>query len=482
MSDAVRTRKTPRNMGIGCLVAGALFLFDPFVGVFDFLPDAIGYLLIARGLYCLADVDDRLSEARRAALRLSLLGLARLVALVLTFAFVSANEQPVFMLLTVFSLGVLDLIAALPMWRHVGNGLTYLGSRAGATAILETTHGSRSCCERYVGFTAVYFVLREVLAVLPELTVLTHESGGAEVSIGSLYQFVGTIRIAACAVSLVLGLAWLFLTARFVRRIRTDKPFMSSLHDKYQAEVAVRHDLFAMRAVKASMTALTAAAVLSADMYIEGVSMLPDPLAAVCMMLSMIFLRRYTEGKHRLPLVASALYGVAATASWVMQIRHLGFNDLTDEALLAERLSTVKTVQTVTSLLFVVAFLLILRCLYRLVRRYTGLRPLRDASTVAEERTEAIHKHIRRKLVWVGVFAAVSAVSALVLWTVAPSMAPADPLVRPEAGHAFLIMLYDFLREAYWMVDLSLGVIFAVLTAHAGNEISEQMDYSYLMN
>ena len=32
MSDAVRTRKTPRNMGIGCLVAGALFLFDPFVG------------------------------------------------------------------------------------------------------------------------------------------------------------------------------------------------------------------------------------------------------------------------------------------------------------------------------------------------------------------------------------------------------------------------------------------------------------------
>ena len=33
-------------LGLGCIVAGAVFLFDPFVGVFDLLPDIIGYLLI----------------------------------------------------------------------------------------------------------------------------------------------------------------------------------------------------------------------------------------------------------------------------------------------------------------------------------------------------------------------------------------------------------------------------------------------------
>ena len=482
MSDTVRTRKAPRNMGIGCLVAGALFLFDPFVGVFDFLPDAIGYFLLAQGFYFLADLDDRLAEARHAALRLSLLGLARLVAMVLTFAFVSASEQPVFILLTVFSLGVLDLIVVLPMWRHVGNGLTYLGSRTGATAILTATRGSRSRCEHYVALTAVYFVLREVLAVLPELTVLTHESGGAEVSVGSLYQQVGTIRIATCAVSLALGIAWLFLTVNFVRKIRADKSFMFSLREKYQAEVAVRHDLFAMRAVKASMTALAASAILSVDLYIEGVSMLPDPLAAVCMILSMLSLRHYTKGKHRLPLAASAIYGIFATVSWGMQLRYLGFNDLTDETLLASRLSTVKTVQTVTSALFVVAFLLILRCLYDLVRRYTGVRPLHDSATVSAARTESIHHHIRRKLLWVGAFAVVSALSALVLWTVAPTMEAVNPLVRPETGGVIALMFYDFLREAYWMVDLAIGVVFVILTIHAGNEISEQMDYSYLMN
>ena len=481
MSKTVRTRIAPRNMGIGCLVAGACFLFDPFVGIFDFLPDAIGYLLIAQAFCFLADLDDRLAEARRAALRLSLAGLARLAAMILTFAFVSASEQPVFILLATFSLGVVDLILLLPMWRQIGNGLTYLGSRTGATALLSA-RGSRSACERYVGLSAVYFVVREVLAVLPEVTVLNHESGGAEWSDGSLYLYIGTFRMVGCIVSLALGLAWLILTVRFVQMMRSDKPFMSALHTKYQTEVAVRHDLFAMRAVKASMLALVAAAVLSADLYIEGVSMLPDPLAAVCMVLSMLSLRPYTEGKHRLPLVASVLYGGFATASWVMQILYLGFNDLTDEALLVARLSTVKTVQTVTSILFAVAFLLILRCLYGLVRRYTGVRSMHDGASVSEARTASIHRHIRRKLIGVGVFAVISAISALVLWTVAPTMEAVNPLVRPETGDAFILMLYDFLREAYWMVDLAFGVVFAILTVLASNEITEQMDYSYLMN
>ena len=484
MSKTVRTRIAPRNMGIGCLVAGACFLFDPFAGIFDFLPDAIGYLLIARAFYFLADLDDRLAEARRAALRLSLLGLARLFAMILTFAFVSASEQPVFILLANFSLGVVDLILLLPMWRHIGNGLTYLGSRAGATALLSA-RGSRSACERYVGVTSVFFIVREVLAVLPELTVLTHESGGAERSDGSLYLYVGSFRLLGSVVSLALGLAWLILTVLFVKKIRSDKPFMSALHARYQSEVAVRHELFAMRAVKASLASLVAAAVLSADLYIEGVSVLPDPLAAVCMILSLLSLRSYAEGKYRLPLLASALYGVFATVSWVMQIQYLGFNDLTDKTLLAARLSTVKTVQTLTAILFVVAFLLILRELYRLARRYTGLHPLHDDGTVlstSAARTESIHHHIRRKLAWVGVFAVISALSALVLWTVAPTMGAIDPLVRPEAGGVFALMVYDFLREAYWMVDLALGVVFVILTVHASNEISEQMDYSYLMN
>ena len=54
--------------------------------------------------------------------------------------------------------------------------------------------------------------------------------------------------------------------------------------------------------------------------------------------------------------------------------------------------------------------------------------------------------------------------------------------MRPDKGDALLIMVYDFYREAYWMVDLAMGVVFAILTVHASNEIAEQLNYSELMN
>ena len=43
-------------LGLGLVLAGACFLFDPFVSIFDILPDFVGYLLIAAGLYRLGDL------------------------------------------------------------------------------------------------------------------------------------------------------------------------------------------------------------------------------------------------------------------------------------------------------------------------------------------------------------------------------------------------------------------------------------------
>ncbi len=488
---AASPRKPSRYLGITALAVGAFFLFDPFVGVFDFLPDAIGYLLIAVGLYRFSDMDDRLADASRAAGRLSLLGVARLLAVLLTYALVSPTERPVFTLLMVFTLGVLDLLMLIPLWRSISGGLLYLGSRTEATAVFDRRLRSgrlhtRSACERYARLTIVYFVLRELLTILPEMTVLTHEQGGNDWSVGSLYNYVGLFRLAGIAVSLVLGVVWLIRTCAFVRKLKKDTPFFASLRRKYETEVLVRRELFAMRAVKASLVSLAAAAVLSLDIYVEGVSIIPDPLAAVMMILSVGFLARYVgKGKYRPALAVSVLYGVSATVSWVLQITYLSFNDLADvlrEPALEAKMGLVLDVGIVTSLLFLGAFLLILRALYDLTGRHTGIRALHDGSTYAAERTEAIHRRIRRKLIWVAVFAGISALSAVLLWGAVPYLEPIDLPLRPATGEALGVMLYDFIRQAYWMVDLFLGGALVALTIHASLEIFEQMDYSYLMN
>ena len=193
-------KKLNRYLGFGYMLAGAFFLFEPYIGIIDLLPDALGYLLICLGLYRLADLDERLSEALKGARSLALVGIARWVAMFLVFGFVSPAEQPVFMLLMLFSLGVLDCILLIPMWKHLGGGLQYLGARSDATAMLDRKkmngkQGTYNVVEKYTAVTTVFFVLHELLAILPELTVLTHEKGGAELGQGTrYYDFVGLFR------------------------------------------------------------------------------------------------------------------------------------------------------------------------------------------------------------------------------------------------------------------------------------------------
>ncbi len=479
-------KKPGRYLGMTAIAVGAVFLFDPFIGIFDFLPDAIGYLLITLGLYRLSDLDDRLAEAMRGAGRLALLGLARLLALLLTYGLVSPTERPVFTLLAVFTLAVLDLLVLIPLWRNFSGGLLYLGSRHDATTLfrLGGRRRARSATERYTTLTLVYMVIREVIVVLPELTVLTHTSGGAEWDGNSLYDYVGIFRLSGEALSLILGILWLIATFRFLRLVKSDEPFFERLRHRYETEVLTRRDVMAMRAIKAAMISLSAATVLFLDFYIEGVDVLPDFLGALLLALSLYFLRPYVQNQL-LPVLATAAYGIASAILWGCQIGYFHMDEMIDihhDPATYERWDAMCSLQTVTAALYVVTFVLILRMLYGLTRQHTGLRARHEGSTYAAERTEAIHTHIFRRLLLVGIFVCLTALSTLAHWVVVPQLPTLDFPGRPEAGDALTVMLYDGLREAYWFVDLLFGGALVGLSIHAGSEIFEQMDYSYLMN
>ena len=108
----VRMKKSRRDgaLGLGCIVAGAVFLFDPFVGVFDLLPDIIGYLLILRGLRRLALLRDTLTRLSACSGGLSCWQPSGFSAIPFIFGLTSSSEQPVEQLLVVFTLAILDCI------------------------------------------------------------------------------------------------------------------------------------------------------------------------------------------------------------------------------------------------------------------------------------------------------------------------------------------------------------------------------------
>ena len=495
--QALHKKKLTRYLGLSYIVAGACFLFEPYIGIIDLLPDCLGYLFLFLGLYRFADMDDRLGEALKGARNLALVGIARWIAMLLAFGFVSPTEQPVFMLLALFSLAVLDCIALIPMWKHFCGGFLYMGSRYDATTMFDRRRiggklGNYNAVEKYTAVSVVFFILREALAVLPELTVLSHEKGGAELGQGThYYDFVGMFRGIGILISLVLGIIWLILTICFIRKLKGDKPFFAKLAEKYRREILTRHDMWAMRAVRASMICLVIAAVFSLDFYLDGVNLLPDVLAAVMLILSVWFIRAYA-GKNPLLLGLIAAFGVVSAIPWVMQIRkYFVWGDTAeifrhDETFV--RWQTVMVLQVIGSTLFILTFALILRYLYRMVKRYTGLRAFREDSTYAEERSESIHRLIRKKLIAVMVCAGLVALSTLFHWGVVPYLVDMDiaSLVDGSASTAnametFITTVIQILTDGYWFVDICLGCALVATTVSATGEISEQMEYSYMM-
>ena len=488
-----KEKKLHRYLGFSYITAGAIFLFDPYISVIDLLPDALGYLFILLGLYRMADLDDRLGDAMKGARNLAFVGLARLVAMFLAFGFVSPSEQPVFILLTLFSLAVLDCILLVPMWKQLCGGLLYLGSRHDATAMFDRRGlGGRiqsyNMVERYTATSVVFFIIREALAVLPELTVLSHEKGGAELGQGTrYYDFVGLFRFVGVAISLILGVIWLILTIRFVRRIKGDKPFFERLTQKYRDTILPQHDLFARRAVRWSMTCLIVAAALSLDFYLDGVNLLPDFLAAILMFLSIVFITPYA-GKNIPARIATIAYGIASAVAWMLQLKYFGMNQMVDifrNDEMYSRWSITVFLQFVTAALFVGAFGLILKNLFRMVKRYTGLHAFHDGATYAAERSEAIHSLLRKKVILVMVFACLVALSALFHWGVVPRLADLDLVssqpTNVSATTTIVTTVFELLTEGYWFFDLCIGAALVGVTLSATGEIIDQMEYSSMM-
>ena len=493
-----RAPRLGKYLGFSLIAVGAVFLFDPFISVVDLLPDALGYLLMLLGLYRLSDLDERLMEATKGLRYLALIGVARLLSLFLAFGLVSPTEQPVFVLLILFTLGVLDCIVLIPMWKNFCGGLLYLGSRNGATVMFDRRGlggrtRTRNIVERYTACTTVFFILREVLAILPEVTVLSHEKGGVEVGDATrFYDFVGLYRLVGGALSLILGIVWLIMTVRLVTKLKSDTPFFGALTEKYRTEVLTRGDLFAMRAVKSSLACLLVASVCALDIYLDSVNILPDLLTALFLILSVVFIRRYA-GKNLPALVASAAYGGVSGLSWYLQVTgYFNQGDLPDiirdeDARLCW--SHIVALETLAAILLVVAVVLILRSLYTMVKRYTGVYSFRDdpSSTYAAERTEAIHTLIRKKLLWVGVLAGVTALSTVLWWGVIPSLPELELTVSGGSAQdqntldTVVTTVYQILTDGYWFIDLALGGLWIGTIGAATGEIADQMEYSTMM-
>ncbi len=472
----MKEKRLSPTLGLWAVLMGSFFLISPMLAVVDVLPDFIGYALILFGVSRFADMNDKIEDAAKLFRRLMILGLVRMGAIVFIYGVSSPVEQPVLQLLCSFVLGVLECMTLIPAWKKLSGGLLYLSSRHGGEVVFATSYAgkrngsSKTLLERTTHATIVFLVAREVLATLPEFTVLTSEKGGMEAGEGlAIYDYISFMRETCAVIVLVWGVIWLVRFLRFGFYLGKDEIFLTAMREKYSQEVLTRPELFARRAVKRAMILMCIGMCFSvdfflADLHTTPICVTPDFIMGILLTVGLLMMRKYADKRRLISATAvTSVYTLLAVAEWILPLSWMDIRKLHNAPYLYERWTWAIIFSGVMALLSVGALLLLMGVLFNVIDRYTGFSVTAHDSASPNLRVAEIHRSLKRRL-WVafglGVVTAASSVVSVV--------------VLPFSEYS--------LWELWGTVDILLPIICAVMFILAVMEIFEQIDYKYMLS
>ncbi len=370
-----------KTMGFFWLTIGVCFLWDPIVGVADFLPDIIGWLLITVGISALADLNDDIAEAQSSFRRMLWVGLARIAAELLIFVFLGNTsdklnpyERPVWTLLLAFSFAVLELCFLLPAFRNFWRGVSALSECGGARNGLATPNRrGRSLCDRMAAVTVVFLLLHAVLTVLPELTVLTvfRREG---VYNTSLYRFRDLFRGVSAVASGAVGLVFLGMWRHFFSVWKRETAWIDSLRVRYEREILPNTGLLLRRRVGTGFTFLRVGILLSANLSLLYYEFLPDWGSVLVVLCGCFVLGKLLQGSSMLVGVglSVAVVGIPRTFLNVRYLRdYVPKASLLDPAAY-ERYFPVCVLASIEAALTALFVGCVLICVMRMAKRYAA--------------------------------------------------------------------------------------------------------------
>lgn len=210
-------------------IIGILFFINPVIGLYDVLPDCIGYLLLFSALSEIAFLDERLETARRMTLYGAATSGARIA---LTFFALEINLDDSGVLAAAFLLGAAELFAAVYFAVSYFGGISYIAQRCESDNILGKVDSVK---RTWIGF----WVLRVVSTVLPEfaaLPLLTLQYFPEELPhlnsrLVLLYKN-GTAMMLT-TLCFFAGIWWLYKMVSFAKGIKKDQKFVASITERY---------------------------------------------------------------------------------------------------------------------------------------------------------------------------------------------------------------------------------------------------------
>ena len=230
-------------MKIGFLTAGFLFLANPNLGIVDFLPDAVGYLLIIHALGVTPVIVPYFRDAARTSVALFAIEVIKLLCLPLLLKNITSLP-----LVLSFSFAIIELIFLIPLVGKLFNGLSYVGMRYDVPAILDykekekinrdPSSGEKTFSKvrienapKIKRAAVVFFIFRALISLIPNLSDLQlteSDSKSTDVSFFKLSDFGNLFTAAALFFGLIAMIVILIRVVPFFFRISKDSAFKAS--------------------------------------------------------------------------------------------------------------------------------------------------------------------------------------------------------------------------------------------------------------
>ncbi|NLK38882.1 MAG: hypothetical protein GX303_01360 [Clostridiales bacterium] len=477
-------KSNAKYLGLGSVITGTFFLFNPNINILDILPDFIGYIFIITGISAVADINMHLSEARQRFLKLIYINLSRIPAFFIMMRIVSSaiDEQTTVLVLT-FAYAVVELIYLPGAFSELFEGLTYLGSRYDSGSVFRLPKGRADArkskpVSRLKYYTFFFMFAKLLLPCVPYLMYLRIDNpyGIIDPSSYALERYKNPLIIITAFIVLVLGVIWLYRFVRYFRNVLRDKPFIDKITEAYKNQVVSREGFIIKRKINSITIIFCIAFGLAPDLFVSDVNLLPDAASALFFFIGALMLVKYTaSAKPVIPL--SALYFLSSLATYstsIYFIDNFAYEVLekSEEARVAYRILTALTI--VEAAILCVLLFFIARAFSDLAHRHTGYEG-DNINHLSDSQSMSVAKLLSRRLYisfGYGVAAAIGSILYVILKARTYSVFIQNPYIEPTYAYYPEI-------ELLWLYYLLLSLVWALYTIRVLRQISKETEQKY---
>lgn len=380
-------------MGFGYIAVGLFFLFNPNINVFDFLPDVIGFLLIYHGLFQMSFSSAKLQDMRPSLLKLTLIAAAHTLSIFL----LPFSDGDSFYLVLTFVFAVLETMFLIPVTTGLFEGFYELGRKYDTESVFflrpatqkkgtaTEKQSSVESAESIRVFTILFFLIKNIASVLPELTAL--ESGDEFSGNSRLYNSLSNFKplfYGFCGIVVfIFGLIWLIRFLRYVRTMRSDSVLIEGIRNTYETKVGSNPALVSALCMAKVRILLICATASTFMIILEGVDMLPNAVACLFLIAALLMMRRY-ESKVWVGIVISGLTAALSVFNLFIQIPYFSEYEAQASRYILNASQMYKSVQfwgTLEYVALIASFALTVLLFCRVMKGHASLIPITGNAT-----------------------------------------------------------------------------------------------------